>query len=934
MGTPLPSPGADKTLYIVDLSSYLLRAYHAIAPLTSPSGEPTHAVHGLVNMLERLCRLQEPRLLAVCMDSGRATFRHQIFPSYKANRPPQPSDLKVQMARAEEIVRKSGFLVLKQDGVEADDLIASLVEWSKSFDLQTVIVGADKDLMQLASEKVILWDTMQNRVFGSSEVTEKFGVGPAQLGDLLALTGDSSDNVPGVPSVGPKTATKLLSEYGDLENVLRHASEVPQKKLKEALVEHTEAARLSRKLVELKRDCPIQLSPADLTLGHGPERDDRGLVELFEELGFTRQLTSLKAGGSLFGTPRSQDSSHLPPRKDPAGPVLSEPEPSPASAESQADLPQARAPVRVVSDPDDLEKWLTTRAGRFVSLEVFTLHPEHHRGPLIAVHLSDETEGLYLPLRHRNLDRATGFPLESLMPILLRASKVRFCSFNGKKQRVLLEQEYGPIARKLPPIDDVLLAAYLVDPERRHSLESLAVELAQTLRPFDALSRDGKQRRDHDELSESAMSGWAMERGQVVLRATGVLLEKLNELSLTSLYQELELPLSEQLAEMEILGVLVDTGRLSEMGALCDLELTRLEAEAIRIAGKEFNVNSPRQLETILFDDLGLKPQKRTKTARSTDAQTLEVLSDEHPLPDVILEYRQIAKLKSTYIDALPSLVDPKTGRVHSAWEQAVAATGRLSSVDPNLQNIPIRSELGRKIRGAFVAPPGYLLVSADYSQIELRILAHLSQDERLVEAFRTGQDVHLRTAMEIFEVPADQVTREMRARAKAVNFGVIYGQGESGLAKALRIERKVAFDFITKYFARYHGVRTFLDQTLAKAREGEVVTTILGRRRILPDITSANRARRLAAERIATNLPIQGSAADILKLAMLKCRAPITKGARLVLTVHDELVFEVPQDEVAEAAQEVVKRMSQAYPLSVPLEVTAGSGPDWNQAH
>jgi DNA polymerase I len=385
---------------------------------------------------------------------------------------------------------------------------------------------------------------------------------------------------------------------------------------------------------------------------------------------------------------------------------------------------------------------------------------------------------------------------------------------------------------------------------------------------------------------------------------------------------------------MEVLGVLIDIGRLNNLGTLCDGELIRLEQEAIAIVGKPFNVNSPRQLETILFDELGLKSQKRTKTARSTDAQTLEALSEEHPLPDVILEYRQIAKLKSTYLDALPLLVNPKTGRVHSAWEQAVAATGRLSSVDPNLQNIPIRSELGRKIREAFVAPPGYQLVSADYSQIELRILAHLSGDERLVEAFRTGQDVHLRTAMEIFDLPADQVTREMRSRAKAVNFGVIYGQGESGLAKSLRIERKVAAEFIAKYFLRYSGVRAFLDQTLARAREGEVVTTILGRRRILPDISSGNRARRLAAERIATNLPIQGSAADILKLAMLKCRTPVTPGARLVLTVHDELVFEVPESEVEAAKVEITLRMSQAYPLCVPLEVTAGAGLDWNSAH
>jgi DNA polymerase I len=932
MATPLPEPGAPDALYLIDLSSYLLRAYHAVAPLSAPNGEPTHAVHGLVTMIERLLRLQTPRFVGVCMDAGRVTFRHQIFAEYKANRPPQPPDLRVQMLRAEEIVRSGGFFVLKKEGVEADDLIASVATWADAQGLRVVIVGADKDLMQLASERVMLWDTMQNRVFGPSEVEEKFGVSPAKLGDLLALTGDSSDNVPGVPSVGPKTAAKLLAEFGDLESILENASSLPQKKLKEMLLAHAADARLSRRLVELDRNCAPPVELADFALGAGKERDDARVMALFEELGFTRQLSSLKNGGSLFGTPRGQaeapkseaSRNAIQPHSS-ADVVLSPPQIEPTRGASS---------LHLFSEPAALHSWLEARKDEELSLELFTLSPEHHRGPIIGASITGATEACYLPFRHRTLERRPQFPLEALAQVFRAELGRNWITFHAKRQRVLLGSEFPGLAGHDLKFDDALLAAYLVDPERRHSLESLAVEAGQPIGDFSALSKEGRQHRQHDELSEELVAPWARERGQVLLSSMSTFRERLGEFGLTSLYQEIELPLSEELADMEMLGVLIDTTRLSELGAICDRDLTRLEQQAIEIVGKPFNVNSPRQLETILFDDLGLKPQKRTKTARSTDAQTLEVLSEEHPLPDVILEHRQVAKLKSTYLDALPALVDPKSGRVHSAWEQAVAATGRLSSVDPNLQNIPIRSELGRKIRAAFIAPPGYHLVSADYSQIELRILAHLSEDERLLEAFRTGQDVHQRTAMEIFDVPADQVTREMRSRAKAVNFGVIYGQGEGGLSKALRIDRRVAADFIAKYFARYHGVRAFLDQTLSKAREGETVTTLLGRRRILPDIKSGNRARRLAAERIATNLPIQGSAADILKIAMLKFREPVTPGARLVLTVHDELVFEVPLGELDVAKPEIVKRMSEAYPLAVPLEVTAGDGPDWNSAH
>jgi len=437
-----------------------------------------------------------------------------------------------------------------------------------------------------------------------------------------------------------------------------------------------------------------------------------------------------------------------------------------------------------------------------------------------------------------------------------------------------------------------------------------------------------------DELPVEPVASWACENADYALRLAAQLADRLDGHGLTGLYRDLELPLAKQLSGLELQGVLIDTSVLAGLGQECDAEIKRLEADAQRLAGREFNPNSPRQLETLLFDELGLKPLRRTKTSRSTDADTLEALSDKHELPKVILELRQVSKLKGTYIDALPALQNAKTGRVHSSWEQAVAATGRLSSTDPNLQNIPIRTELGRRIRAAFVAPSGHQLVSADYSQIELRVLAHLSQDEVLCESFRTGEDVHQRTAMEIFEVKAEEVTREMRTRAKAVNFGVIYGQGDSGLSKVLGIPRAEASNFIAAYFRRYQGVRAFMTATLERARAGEAVRSLLGRHRLLPNIRSANRAERLAAERIAMNMPIQGTAADILKLAMLSLREPPTPGARMVLSVHDELVFEVPDAEVPDAEAKIKAAMESAYTLTVPLEVSVGHGRDWNSAH
>jgi len=911
MPTELFPAEAPDVLFLVDLSSYVLRAYHAVAPLTSPSGEPTHAVHGAVTMLERLFRDRRPALVAIAMDAGRDTFRREIYPEYKAHRPPAPADLVPQLARCEAIVRAFGVACYQQKGVEADDLIATAVRLARARGLRTVIVASDKDLMQLVGPDVILWDTMRDRVVGTPEVEERFGVRVDQLGDLLALMGDSSDNIPGVPHVGPKTARELLNEHGTLDGIYANLARIPKKGLRENLTNHESDARLSRRLVSLKDDCPIEFELDRLRPGG---RDAATLRGIYGELGFRRQLAELDALG--------------------------------ASPSAPADV--RPAPARVLSEKGEYETVLersaleslveaARRRGR-VALEIATAPDDSAlRGALVGLSLAVEPgKAAYVPLGHRYVGApqqlAEGDVLAILAP-LLADPNVKKVARDLKRIGVAFRRK----DRQVEGFDfDAKLASYLIDPEARHDREALAErELGLVVPALETLTSRGRGRRvGFDELECAEATGYVAAGADFALRFAERLRPRLSEAGLEKLFDDVEVPLARLLVDLELAGVALDREVLAGLGAECETEIRRLEREAHRAAGHEFNVNSPRQLETILFDELSLKPVKRTKTSRSTDAETLDALADEHELPGIVLEIRQITKLKGTYIDALPTLVDGSSGRLHTSWEQAVAATGRLSSIDPNLQNIPIRTALGRKIRAAFVARPGTELVSADYSQIELRVLAHLSQDPVLLEAFRSEEDVHQRTAMEIFSVGADAVTREHRTRAKAVNFGIIYGQGESGLAKVLKVPRAEAAGFIAAYFQRYQGVRRFMNETLERARSGETVRSLLGRRRLVPGIRSANRAERLAAERVAMNMPIQGSAADVLKLAMLALKDPVTPGSRMILSVHDELVFEVPSEEVAEAKARIKQAMERACELAVPLTVDVGSGRDWNAAH
>ena len=937
MATRLFPPGADDVIYVVDLSSYVLRAYHAVAPLSSPSGEPTGAVHGMVNMFELMLREQRPRLLAVALDAGRETFRREIFPDYKANRPPAPDDLRSQLQRCEQIVNGFHAAIYKQEGVEADDLIATVVRRAREQKLRVVILAADKDLMQLVGDDVMLWDTMRSRVIGPPEVEERFGVRVDQLHDLLALMGDTSDNIPGVPSVGPKTAMELLKAYGTLQGIYDNLDKIAKKGLLQKLTEHRDQAFLSQRLVALKDDCDIEVNLERLSY-RGRDVDKLRLV--YSELGFTRQLGLLSieanaAAPSVAPAAGGADASRA--EMTQMGLPLSAPLPPRVEAAAPAAVTISADYGTLFSVQEIAEFAATLKSEGEVGLEVALTEDSPTRGALIGFALAGKNgRARYVPLGHRFMGvpkQPAAAELADALAPLLRPDGAALSAHDLKRTDVALAQAGLRLGRYG---FDASLASYLIDPEARHDRVSLAQrELGLVTGPLADLGKPSRGKRiPLDELPIEPVASWACENADYALRLAARLTEKLDGHGLSALYRDLELPLAQQLSTLELNGIRIDTAVLAELERECNAEIVRLEQEAHRIVGREFNANSPRQLETLLFDELGLKPLRRTKTSRSTDAETLEALSDKHELPRIILELRQVSKLKGTYIDALPALQNPKTGRIHSSWEQAVAATGRLSSTDPNLQNIPIRTELGRRIRAAFVASPGHQLVSADYSQIELRVLAHLSQDEVLCNSFRTGEDVHQRTAMEIFEVKAEALTREMRTRAKAVNFGVIYGQGDSGLSKVLGIPRAEASNFIAAYFRRYQGVRTFMTATLERARAGEAVRSLLGRHRLLPNIRSANRAERLAAERIAMNMPIQGSAADILKLAMLALREPPTPGARMVLSVHDELVFEVPDAEVEAAEAKIKSAMESAYALSVPLEVSVGHGSDWNSAH
>jgi DNA polymerase I len=901
MTTQLPQAGSEDTLYIVDLSGYVFRAYHAVSTnLTSPTGEPTHAVFGTVNMLQRMIKERRPAMIAVAMDSEGPTFRHELDPRYKANRPEPPPDLSQQMDRCRQVVEAYGLPVFQQNGIEADDWIATLVKASASSGHKVIILSADKDLMQLVDDRVCMWDTMRNRVYGSDEVVEKFGVVPAKLRDLLALTGDTSDNIPGVPSVGPKTAAQLLNEYETLQGIYDNLSKITRKKLKEALETNKKDAFLSQVLVTLKDDLEITYSAESLV----PKEQNKDLLrQLFTELGFHRLRASVD-------------------EKPATAP--------PPSLHSQQ--------CKTILSEKALDEFITNAENApLLAVDTETSNRDPMLAKLIGISLSYRSdEAVYVPIGHEGQDAGQQLPLDVVRPKLqaLFAKKERWLVGHNFKYDELILRRHGFTMSEIN--FDTMIASYLLDPGNSHGLKDLASrELNVTMTTYDQVTK--KQRGKQLAFAQVPIvdaTEYAAADALMTLQLTEKLTPRLETEGMLDLLRNVELPLSHTLVDLELNGILLNVNELHLIGERLDSKLKLLEKQAYELAGKEFNLSAPRQLETILFDELKLKVIKRTKTARSTDAEVLEALASEHALPSVIFEHRQLAKLKSTYIDTLPELVHPDTKRIHGRFNQTVAATGRLSSSDPNLQNIPIRSEEGREIRRAFHAPEGFELVSADYSQIELRVLAHLSKDPVLTEAFRKGEDIHSRTAKEIFEVTDDQLNAEMRRTAKAINFGVIYGMGDSALAKRLGIEKEEATKFIKRYFKRYAGVQTYMNKILEEARSVGSVSTILGRRRFLPDLSSANRSVRLGAERVAQNTPIQGSAADILKLAMIKLREPVVPEAKMVLTVHDELVFEIPTSALEQASELIRASMENVMALDVPLVVDVGHGKTWAEAH
>jgi DNA polymerase-1 len=894
----LPGQGSRPTLYLIDGSSYIYRAYYAIRHLSSPKGFPTNALYGFTQMLLKVLKDRRPDHVAVVFDAGRTTFRTELYPDYKANRAAMPDDLVPQISPIKEMVRAFNIPALELAGFEADDIIGTIARECEGRGIDVVVVTGDKDLMQIVTDRVRLLDTMKEKESGKAEVKERFGVGPEQVVDILGLAGDSSDNIPGVPGVGEKTAMKLIGEFGSMDALLERAAEV-KGKTGERLREFADQARLSRDLATIRCDVPLAYDFADFVLS---SPDNQRLAELFKEYGFTTLMKELTSEATL-------------------------------SAED----------YRTVLDEASFAALLVelSQADAFsVDLETTSLNPLE--AEIVGISVSHTEHGaFYIPVGHSypgapaQLSRER--VLAGLAPLLI----------DPARRKVGQNIKYDYQVLKCAGVEmsgvwcDTMVASYLLNPARSsHGLDTLAVEyLDHRMISYAEVTGTGKEQVNFAQVPVERASVYSCEDADATFLLHRLFLPRLTEAGMERLFFDLEMPLVTILAEMELTGVCLDLELLGRLSTGFGEQLSLLEREIYTLAGGEFNINSPKQLGEVLFVRLGLPSGKKTKgkTALSTNVEELERLAADFEIARLILQYRSLAKLKSTYTDALPKLVDPRTGRVHTSYNQAVTNTGRLSSSEPNLQNIPVRTEEGRNIRRAFVAPPGSLLLSADYSQIELRVLAHLSEDRVFCEAFARDEDIHTRTASEVFGLFPEMVTQEMRRQAKTINFGVIYGQGAFSLARQLGVTRRVAETFITSYRERHAGAMAFLDACVRAAEETGYVTTLLGRRLPIPDIASKNGNIRAFAQRNAINYPIQGSAADIIKQAMVRVTARMAREgvrSRLIMQVHDELVFEVPEDERLVMEQLVRHEMEQAASLRVPLKVDLGSGHTWSEAH
>jgi len=917
-----------KTLLLVDGSSYLYRAFHAMPDLRSPQGEPTGAIHGVLNMLRKLRNDFPADYSAVVFDAKGKTFRDDWYPEYKAHRPPMPDDLRAQVEPLQEVVAAAGWNVLMVDGVEADDVIGTLARQASAEGVRCVISTGDKDLTQLVDDNTLWVNTMSGEQLDAAGVTAKFGVPPERIVDYFALVGDAVDNVPGVNKCGPKTAVKWLTEYGTLDNLIAHAHEVKGAagdNLRQAL----EWLPMGRRLLTVKCDVVLDRRYDQLTV---PAPDTGKLKALYEHFGFRSLMREL--GNPSPGGKGSHHGAGEERRPALAGRDFRQ-EPLPHDL-FQNDTSNYEA---ILTDTQ-FDIWLERlMAAPLVSIDTETTGLDPMTAQLVGISFCITPHvAAYLPLAHHYPGAPQqimrGHALRKLQP-WLESDAHKKLGHNLKYDQHIFAN-HGIALRGIA--EDTLLQSYVLESHKPHELGNLALRhLGLSTISYSEVVGKGAKQIGFDQVDLDTATKYAAEDADITLQLHHTLFPQLQG-RLLEVYRDIELPVREVLFRMERNGVLIDSAKLARQSHELGEKVMALEAQAYQLAGQPFNLASPKQLQEILFDKLGIPSKKKTASgARSTDEEVLQELALDHPLPKLILEHRGMAKLKSTYTDKLPQMVNAKTGRVHTSYSQAVAVTGRLASSDPNLQNIPIRTPEGRRIREAFIAPAGSRIVSADYSQIELRIMAHLSADEGLLQAFARGEDIHRATAAEVFGVALNDVSSEQRRYAKVINFGLIYGMSAFGLASQLGIERAAAQQYIDRYFARYPGVKHYMDRTREQAKAQGFVETWFGRRLWLPEINGANAMRRQAAERAAINAPMQGTAADLIKLAMIAVQDWLDQSGlktRLILQVHDELVLEVPETELAEVKDRLPLLMSKAATLQVPLEVEIGVGTNWDEAH
>jgi len=919
-------------LILIDGSSYLYRAFHALPPLTNAHGEPTGALFGVVNMLRATLKAK-PDYLAFVSDAPGPTFRDALYDQYKANRPPMPDDLRSQVEPMLAIVGALGFPILRVPSVEADDVIGTLAVQAQALGIEVLISTGDKDMAQLVNPHVTLINTMSNTVMDSAGVMEKFGVRPEQIIDFLALTGDTVDNVPGVPKCGPKTAAKWLAEYTTLGGVIANADKIGGK-IGESLRAALPQLPLSRELVTIKTDVALELGPTDLAQR---EADTAQLRELYARYEFKAALKDLDAASATASSPLESNA-----QSELSG-ITPAPTPLPDSNRAVPDAAlSAPGSYELVTTQPQLDAWLEKlRDAELIAFDTETTSIDAMRADIVGLSLYIEPgHACYIPLGHdypgapKQLDRDA--VLAALKPVFEDADKPKLGQH--AKYDINILSHYGIAVQGLK--HDSMLESYVWNATAtRHDMDSLAkLYLGYETIKYEQVAGKGAKQISFSQVDLDTACRYAAEDADVTLRLHHALWPKLESVpSLRKVYEDIEIPLVPVLAAMERRGVLIDGDELRRQSQQLGKRMLELQRQAYAVAGREFNLDSPKQLQAVLFDELGLQAKLKTPTGQpSTNEEALEAIADTHELPRLILDYRGLAKLRSTYTDKLSGIVNPRTGRVHTSYHQGAVATGRISSSDPNLQNIPVRTEEGRRIRQAFIAPPGWKVLAADYSQIELRIMAHLSGDEGLLRAFHEGGDVHRATAAEVFGVPPEDITTNQRRAAKAINFGLMYGMSAFGLARQLGVDRGEAGDYMARYFSRYPGVRAFMDATREQAHRDGYVETIFGRRLYLENLTSRNQGLRQGAERAAVNAPMQGSAADIIKRAMIAVAAWIDgrDDVHMLMQVHDELVFEVRADAVDMVRAAVIERMSGAAELAVPLLVDVGVGANWDEAH